>query len=151
MSFFLFFFKIIFFFQKKYFLTFFISLLKKLHCFICLIKNSPSRKLSEYSIGACHRIVFEINSNGLVDTTQSINTGPATLKKGILQEKVKVMTVLFKISFTSTLLVESFELMTGCSNSNRRSKYLKPNLVSLYIYNSFCKQCSYLVFFKQRM
>ena len=73
--------------------------------------------------------MFEINSNGLVDTTQSINTGPATLKKGVLQDKVKVMTVLFKISFTSTFLVESFELMTGCSNSNRRTKYLKPNLL----------------------
>ena len=61
------------------------------------------------------------------------------------------MTFLFKISFTSTLLVESFELMTGCSNSKRRSKYLKPNLVSLYIYSSFCnfsnRECRLNVFF----
>jgi hypothetical protein len=85
--------------------------------------NSGDKHTAQESIGACHRIVFEINRNGFVRATQSIQTGLATRAPGVLAEKVRIIFWILFICLVSLLFVEVVEIYTGCANAERRAHY----------------------------
>jgi len=90
-------------------------------------KNNVENNNAKESVGACQRIVFEINRHGYVHTKQSIQTGPATHAPLVLQHKVNITFWIVLVALLTLAFVEAVELVMGCSSKERREHFFNAS------------------------
>ena len=90
-------------------------------------KNNVENNNAKESVGACQRIVFEINRHGFVHTKQSIQTGPATHAPLVLQDKVNITFWIVLVALLILSFVEAVELAMACSSKERREHFINAS------------------------